>query len=295
MTFKGKPLNLEGMDTTLSSTLNATGLAVQDSQNRISADYARLMNSHPVLDETSEKSLSIDLYENNNLDAAQKLVFSNLAGVVYVARNYMGYGLALMDLVQEGTIGLMKAVKQYNPYKNVRLFAWALPWIKSEIQQYVVRNWKLVKAATTDARKKLFFNLRKMKNNALPLGENIQNIAKTLNIPEHDVREMDQYMNGHDADLDATLDMAGSNRPDEVLEAKQHDTALTLAVDTVQALPERESKIIQARYIQEPASTLQELASDLNVSVERVRQLEKQALARLKKMLTPAQLALPAS
>lgn len=283
------------MDTTLSSTLNATGLAVQDSQNRISADYARLMNSHPVLDETSEKSLSIDLYENNNLDAAQKLVFSNLAGVVYVARNYMGYGLALMDLVQEGTIGLMKAVKQYNPYKNVRLFAWALPWIKSEIQQYVVRNWKLVKAATTDARKKLFFNLRKMKNNALPLGENIQNIAKTLNIPEHDVREMDQYMNGHDADLDATLDMAGSNRPDEVLEAKQHDTALTLAVDTVQALPERESKIIQARYIQEPASTLQELASDLNVSVERVRQLEKQALARLKKMLTPAQLALPAS
>lgn len=283
------------MDTTLSSTLNATGLAVQDSQNRISADYARLMNSHPVLDETSEKSLSIDLYENNNLDAAQKLVFSNLAGVVYVARNYMGYGLALMDLVQEGTIGLMKAVKQYNPYKNVRLFAWALPWIKSEIQQYVVRNWKLVKAATTDARKKLFFNLRKMKNNALPLGENIQNIAKTLNIPEHDVREMDQYMNGHDADLDATLDMAGSNRPDDALEAKQHDTALTLAVDTVQALPEREYKIIQARYIQEPASTLQELASDLNVSVERVRQLEKQALARLKKMLTPAQLALPAS
>lgn len=285
------------MDTTLSSTLNATGLAVQDSQNRISADYARLMNSHPVLDEATEKRLGIDLYENNNLDAAQKLVFSNLAGVVYVARNYMGYGLALMDLVQEGTIGLMKAVKQYNPYKSVRLFAWALPWIKSEIQQYVVRNWKMVKAATTDARKKLFFNLRKMKNNALPLGENIQHIAKTLNIPEQDVREMDLYMNGHDADVDEALDISSPDRPDVALETKQHDKALTLAVDTVQALPERESKIIQARYIQEPALTLQELAVELNVSVERVRQLEKQALSRLKKMLMPApqaQLALSA-
>ena len=150
------------MDITLSSTPSAVGLAVQDSDNRISADYARLMNTHPILDADAEQRLAIDLHENNNLDAAQTLVFSNLRGVVYVARNYMGYGLPLMDVVQEGTIGLMKAVKQYNPYQKVRLFAWALPWIKSEIQQYVVRNWKLVKAATTDARKKLFFNLRKL-------------------------------------------------------------------------------------------------------------------------------------
>ena len=270
------------------------GLVVQDSQTRISADYARLMNSHPVLDADAEQRLAIDLHENNNLDAAQTLVFSNLRGVVYVARNYMGYGLALMDLVQEGTIGLMKAVKEYNPYQNVRLFAWALPWIKSEIQQYVVRNWKLVKAATTDARKKLFFNLRKMKNNALPLGENIRQIAKTLNIDEKDVREMDMYMTGHDADMDATLDMPGLDRPDEALEDKQREQATTLAVDTLQALPERESKIIHARYMQEPNATLQELASDMRISVERVRQLEKQGLMRLKKLLNaPLALAAP--
>ena len=282
------------MDIALSSMPSEAGLVVQDSQTRISADYARLMNSHPVLDADAEQRLAIDLHENNNLDAAQTLVFSNLRGVVYVARNYMGYGLALMDLVQEGTIGLMKAVKEYNPYQNVRLFAWALPWIKSEIQQYVVRNWKLVKAATTDARKKLFFNLRKMKNNALPLGENIRQIAKTLNIDEKDVREMDMYMTGHDADMDATLDMPGLDRPDEALEDKQREQATTLAVDTLQALPERESKIIHARYMQEPNATLQELASDMRISVERVRQLEKQGLMRLKKLLNaPLALAAP--
>lgn len=281
------------MDIALSSMPSEAGLVVQDSQTRISADYARLMNSHPVLDADAEQRLAIDLHDNNNLDAAQTLVFSNLRGVVYVARNYMGYGLALMDLVQEGTIGLMKAVKEYSPYQNVRLFAWALPWIKSEIQQYVVRNWKLVKAATTDARKKLFFNLRKMKNNALPLGENIRQIAKTLNIDEKDVREMDMYMTGHDADMDATLDMPGLDRPDEALEDKQREHATTLAVDTLQTLPERESKIIHARYMQEPNATLQELASDLHISVERVRQLEKQGLMRLKKLLN-APLALAA-
>ncbi len=277
---------------TLSSTPFAAGLAVQDSHNRISADYARLMNTHPVLDADAEQRLAIELHENNNLDAAQTLVFSNLRGVVYVARNYMGYGLPLMDLVQEGTIGLMKAVKQYNPYQKVRLFAWALPWIKSEIQQYVVRNWKLVKAATTDARKKLFFNLRKLKNNALPLGENIRSIAQTLNIEEAEVREMDLYMTGHDADLDATLDMPAADRPDFALEEKQRDATLSRALDTLGSLPERESKIIQARYMQEPSATLQELAQDMSISVERVRQLEKQGLARLQKMLAEPQLAL---
>lgn len=251
------------------------------------------MNTHPVLDADAEQRLAIELHENNNLDAAQTLVFSNLRGVVYVARNYMGYGLPLMDLVQEGTIGLMKAVKQYNPYQKVRLFAWALPWIKSEIQQYVVRNWKLVKAATTDARKKLFFNLRKMKNSALPLGENIRSIAQTLNIEEHEVREMDLYMTGHDTDLDATVDMPGLDRPDTALEDKQRDATLSRAVEALAALPERESKIIESRYMREPSATLQELATDMSISVERVRQLEKQALARMQKMLTgPQQLAL---
>lgn len=282
------------MDIALSLMPSEAGLVVQDSQNRISADYARLMNSHPILDADAEQRLAIDLRDNNNLDAAQTLVFANLRGVVYVARNYMGYGLALMDLVQEGTVGLMKAVKEYNPYKNVRLFAWALPWIKSEIQQYVVRNWKLVKAATTDARKKLFFNLRKLKNSALPLGENIRQIAKTLDIDEQDVRDMDMYMTGHDADMDATLDMPGLDRPDQALEDKQREQATTLAVDTLQELPERESQIIRARYIQEPNATLQELANQMSISVERVRQLEKQGLLRLKKLLS-APLALPAT
>lgn len=276
------------MDTKISSSPCPARLAVLDLENRVSADYSRLINAHPVLDAHAEKSLAVDLYENNNLDAAQKLVFSNLRGVVYVARNYRGYGLALMDLIQEGTIGLMKAVKQYNPYQNVRLFAWALPWIKSEIQQYVMRNWKMVKAATTDARKKLFFNLRKLKDNALPLSENISKIAKTLNIDEKEVREMDLYMTGHDADLDATVDIPALDRPDHALEEKERGLATIRAVNTVQALPSRESKIINARYMREPALTLQELAREMSISIERVRQLEKQGLGRLKKMLSPA-------
>lgn len=276
------------MDIKLSSSPLPAELAILNSENRVSADYSRLINAHPVLDAQSEQRLAVDLHENNNLDAAQELVFSNLRGVVYVARNYRGYGLALMDLIQEGTIGLMKAVKQYNPYQNVRLFAWALPWIKSEIQQYVVRNWKMVKAATTDARKKLFFNLRKLKNHALPLGENISQIAKTLNIDEEEVREMDLYMTSHDMDMDAAIDIPALDRPDNALEEKERGLATILAVNTLQELPCRESKIINARYMREPALTLQELARDMSISIERVRQLEKQGLARLKKLLTLA-------
>lgn len=263
----------------------STGLVIQDSQHRLSQDYAKLINSHPVLDAVVEEELAKDLYDNNNPAAAQKLVFSNLRGVVYVARNYMGYSLPLMDLVQEGAIGLMKAVRQFNPYKKVRLFAWALPWIKSEIQQYVVRNWKMVKAATTDARQKLFFNLRKLKNEALPLGENIKHIAQALGVSEKDVREMDGYMNKTDTDVDTAINMHSPDAPDLALEYKEDQQKMQLALNMLQELPARELKVIQARYVNEPTATLHQLSLELNVSVERVRQLEKQGLQRLQKSL----------
>ena len=267
-------------------------IAVVPSSDRIAPDDLRLMNKYPVLTEEDEHRLAIDFTQNNNVYAAQTLVYSNLRGVVYVARNYAGYSLPIMDLIQEGTIGLMKAVKDYNPLQGVRLFSWALPWIKSEIQQYVVRNWKIVKAATTDARKKLFFNVRKLKNQALPLNENIRAIATTLNIPEDEVREMDNYMTGTDATLDALEDMASAATPESDLEQAQTLRLSNQALQRMTELPEREAHIIHARFLQEPPATLADLAAHHSVSLERIRQLEKQALARMKTMLiapvTPA-------
>lgn len=256
-------------------------LVVQDSSLRLSDDYRKMINGHPILDSAQEFELATKWFEQGDRDSAQTLVFSNMRGVAYVAKNYIGYGLPFMDLVQEGTIGLMKAVRQFDPKKNVRLFAWALPWIKSEIQQYVVRNWKIVKAATTDARKKLFFNVRKLKNDALPLGDNIRNIANALNIDPDEVREMDQYMNGFDGNTIDALDVPSLSSPEQDLETKQQNALTLQAVQAIDALPQREAMIIQARYIQEPPATLKQLSSELSVSVERVRQLEKQGIQRL--------------
>ena len=276
------------MDLTLTHTDVAdTGVVVYDSQHRLTPDYQRLLNEHPVLSAEEEHTLAVAYADHQDLQAAQTLVFSNLRGVVYVARNYSGYGLPLMDLVQEGTIGLMKAVKSFDPYQKVRLFAYALPWIKSEIQSYVVKNWKLVKAATTDARKKLFFNVRKLKQQLLPLGNSNEAIAKELNVPLHDVIEMDQYMHHTDTMVDDTLVVYDESTPESALIEKQNVAHQQLALSALHTLSEREQDIVQSRYLQEPGMTLQELAQKYNVSIERVRQLEKQALARLKtKLLT---------
>ena len=246
------------------------------------------MNQYPVLDAEEEHRLAVDAIEHHNRHAAETLVYSNLRGVTYAARAYHGYGLPLMDLIQEGTIGLMKAVKAYDPFQGVRLFAWALPWIKSEIQQYVVRNWKMVKAATTDARKKLFFNLRRLKNQALPLGENIRAIALALQIPEKDVQDMDAYMTGSDATIEAIADTPTYDTPETKLESTQHLYLGERARACISELPPREATIVAARYLQEPAATLNELANTYAISMERVRQLEKQGLARIRTMLEPS-------
>lgn len=264
----------------------STELSVLDAQSRLSADYLRLIESHPVLCEQDEHELAVDLYENNNLQAAQRLVFSNLRGVVYVARNYQGYGLPLMDMVQEGTIGLMKAVKAYNPYQKVRLFTYALPWIKSEIQQFVMKNWKLVKAATTDAKKKLFFNLRSLKQKLLPMDTSyIEAISKDLNVPVADVVEMDAYMSEGDVSTEALMDLEGEESPETALIAQQDVQMQQRMLKALDFLPAREKKIIESRFLQEPSKTYQSLADEFGVSLERVRQLEKQAILLMRKQL----------
>jgi len=254
------------------------------SDTRLSSDYLLLLKQYPVLTLEQELDYSRQWVEYKKIEAAHTLVFSNLRGVVYVARNYLGYGLSLMDLVQEGTVGLMKAVKNYSLEVGVRLFAYALPWIKSEIQSYIVRNWKMVRGATTDARKKLFFNLRRLKNEALPLEKNITNIASALHVSEEDVRAMDQYLYAPSVDIAELTDIEDVHTPDTLLELKQDEEAADIALHLVTKLPVRERRIIEARFIQEPSITLAELAKELCISIERVRQLEKQAIIRLREM-----------
>ncbi len=259
----------------------------------LSADYKALLAKYPVLDAQEEIRLAQRLHEQNDLQAAQTLVFSNLRGVLYVAYGYRGYGLALMDLVQEGTIGLMKAVKRFYPGKGVRLFSYALPWIKAEVQQFIVRNWKMVRAVTTDASKKLFFNLRRMKREQLvsleAMGEEkmLEGIAHSLGVPMDEVRRMDTYMRAEDMaiapDNVAQLEWEDpQGTPETQLMEKQAVEQQQLVLSAMDTLNARERDIVQARYLAEPPKTLKELAKTYGVSLERIRQLEQQALLRLR-------------
>ena len=268
--------------------------------------YVQNVSSIPVLSAEEERELADRLYYQEDLEAARQLVMSHLRFVVHIARSYSGYGLAQSDLVQEGNVGLMKAVKKFNVDKGVRLVSYAIFWIKAEIQEYVVKNWRLVKNATTKAQRKLFFNLRSMKKTLKPLSiDEIQSIANDLNVKESDVKEMEYRMNGQELTIDYSDDDSDEDsfRPISYLEDKSlnpHDALdesqtesnnLELLKNAMATLDQRSESIIKARWLSEDkAKTLNHLAKKFNVSAERIRQIEKIAMDKLKTTMSKERL-----
>ena len=268
--------------------------------------YQREIRAFPSLTAEEEFELGTKLKLNNDLEAAKKLILSHLKLVIKIARSYSGYGLPVSDLVQEGNVGLMKAVKKFNVDKGVRLVSYAIFWIKAEIQEYVVKNWRLVKNATTKAQRKLFFNLRSMKKTFKPLSiDEIQSIANYLNVKESDVKEMEYRMNGQELTIDYSDDDSDEDsfRPISYLEDKSlnpHDALdesqtesnnLELLKNAMTTLDQRSESIIKARWLSEDkAKTLNHLAKKFNVSAERIRQIEKIAMDKLKTTMSKERL-----
>jgi RNA polymerase sigma-32 factor len=268
--------------------------------------YQREIRAFPSLTAEEEFELGTRLKLNNDLEAAKKLILSHLKLVIKIARSYSGYGLPVSDLVQEGNVGLMKAVKKFNVDKGVRLVSYAIFWIKAEIQEYVVKNWRLVKNATTKAQRKLFFNLRSMKKTLKPLSiDEIQSIANDLNVKESDVKEMEYRMNGQELTIDYSDDDSDEDsfRPISYLEDKSlnpHDALdesqtesnnLELLKNAMTTLDQRSESIIKARWLSEDkAKTLNHLAKKFNVSAERIRQIEKIAMDKLKTTMSKERL-----
>ena len=248
--------------------------------------YIRAASEYPMLSAEEEKELAERLYYKEDLDAAKQLILSHLRFVIHVARGYSGYGLPQADLIQEGNIGLMKAVKRFNPEVGVRLVSFAVHWIKAEIHEYVLRNWRIVKVATTKAQRKLFFNLRKTKQRLGWFNENeVDLVAKELGVSKEDVIEMESRMTGADVGFDLPNDDSEEETfaPSMYLEDKSFETQ---AVDQLSAAMEnldaRSQEIIKARWLDDNKATLHDLAAKYNISAERVRQLETNALKKLK-------------
>nr|WP_246583196.1 RNA polymerase sigma factor RpoH [Candidatus Vallotia tarda] len=263
--------------------------------------YIQAVNRISLLSQADETRLATEYREQNNLDAARKLVLSHLRLVVSVARNYMGYGLPHADLIQEGNIGLMKAVKRFDPRQNVRLVSYAIHWIKAEIHEYILRNWRMVKVATTKAQRKLFFNLRSHKRGIQPFTpDEISGLAKDLNVKREEVTEMERRLAGGDIALESQFEngeesfapiayLADSRtEPTAVLASRQSDLMQTEGLaDALKSLDTRSRRIIEARWLHvqddgSGGSTLHELAAEFNVSAERIRQIEVSAMKKMR-------------
>lgn len=262
--------------------------------------YIKYVHSIPMLSESEEHELAKRLQENQDLEAAQRLVLSHLRFVVSIARGFSGYGLAIADLIQEGNIGLMKAVKRFSPEHGVRLVSFAVHWIKSEMHEFIIRNWRIVKVATTKAQRKLFFNLRNTKKR---LGwftaDEVASVAKDLGVKPETVREMEMRMSAHDLAFDNPLDeedtadtpsfapqqylIAPNQNPEETLGVVDSETLqLRQLRDALNELDDRSRAIIESRWLVEEKATLHDLAARYNISAERVRQLEAQAMKLIK-------------
>ena len=265
--------------------------------------YISTVNRLPMLSHEEEDSLARRFREKNDLAAAQQLVLSHLRLVASIARNYLGYGLPHADLIQEGNIGLMKAVKRFDPDQGVRLVSYAMHWIKAEIHEYILRNWRMVKVATTKAQRKLFFNLRSHKNGADAMTPSqVDSLAKKLNVKREEVIEMETRMNGRDIALEAPADeeedafapiaylSSDHNEPTRVLEARQHDRMQSEGLEeALEKLDPRSRRIVEARWLASDdgsGATLHELAEEFGVSAERIRQIEAAALKKMKSTLT---------
>ena len=261
--------------------------------------YISTVNQIPILTAEQEKELAERYYYEQDLDAAKLLVMSHLRFVVHIARSYAGYGLPQGDLIQEGNLGLMKAVKRFDPNMGVRLVSFAVHWIKAEIHEYVIRNWRIVKIATTKAQRKLFFNLRSLKKSSKKLTlDEAKSIANDLNVTPEQVLEMEGRLTAYDAAFEAQGDdddegsthvapalYLEDNRYDPARLAEEEDyeeqssSALHSAMDQ---LDDRSRNILQRRWLDDEKSTLHELAAEYNVSAERIRQLEKNAMEKIK-------------
>ena len=260
--------------------------------------YISTVNQIPILTAEREKELAERYYYDQDLDAAKLLVMSHLRFVVHIARSYAGYGLPQGDLIQEGNLGLMKAVKRFDPNMGVRLVSFAVHWIKAEIHEYVIRNWRIVKIATTKAQRKLFFNLRSLKKSSKRLTlEEAQSIANDLNVTPEQVLEMEGRLTAYDAAFEAQGDddddtphtapalYLEDNRydPARLIEEEDYEEQSTSALhEAMDQLDDRSRNILQRRWLDDDKSTLHELAAEYNVSAERIRQLEKNAMEKIK-------------
>jgi RNA polymerase sigma-32 factor len=265
--------------------------------------YQQTINAFPSLTAEEEYSLAMRLKKENDLDAAKQLILSHLKLVIKIARSYSGYNLPHADLVQEGNIGLMKAVKRFDPERGVRLVSFAIHWIKAEIQEYVVKNWRLVKTATTKAQRKLFFNLRSLKKSLKPLNvEEIKSIAKELNVKEEEVKEMEYRFSGQEIAIDYSDDEREEDsfrpisylqdnalEPSDQLSAQEDESNASDGLkDALSQLDERSRLIIEARWLNDnKAKTLHDLADQYQVSAERIRQIEQAALNKIKLLMSP--------
>ena len=281
--------------TTPSTQAQALMLAVPG--NNLDA-YMRAVNAVPVLSADDEQRLAEQYYYEQDLDAARNLVLAHLRFVVHIARSYTGYGLPLGDLVQEGNVGLMKAVKRFDPTKGVRLVSFAVHWIKAEIHEYVIKNWRIVKVATTKAQRKLFFNLRGQKKRLGRLSmEEAQRVADDLGVTAAQGKEMEGRLGAYDASFDgptnddedstvvspaAYLHSDNSDPADLLAEQDQQERESRQLGSALMALDERSRDILERRWLADQKSTLQDLANEYGVSAERIRQLENNAIKKLR-------------
>ena len=266
--------------------------------------YLACVHSIPILTKEQEQELALKLYEADDLDAARQLVIHHLRFVVHIARSYQGYGLPLADIIQEGNVGLMKAVDRFDPHRGVKVVSFAVHWIKAEIHEYILKNWRLVKIATTKAQRKLFFNLRSKKKGMEWLTkEEAEKIAKDLNVEIKDVLHMENRLSSNDSSFDAP---SGGDSEDEMmspsqyLEDKRYDPELIVANSQLQelnladlsvamkTLDDRSKDILQRRFLSEDKVTLHDLAAEYSISAERVRQIENGALKKLKALMSNA-------
>jgi RNA polymerase sigma-32 factor len=267
--------------------------------------YIQAVNQIPVLDADEELDLAKRYHDTGDVDAARQLVISHLRFVVHIARGYRGYGLALGDLIQEGNIGLMKAVKRFDPEVGVRLVSFAVHWIRAEIHEYILRNWRIVKVATTKAQRKLFFNLRSAKKSLGWLTrDEVENVANDLGVKPETVLEMESRLSGQDVGFDPLVteedDDEAVRSPAAFLEDRRFDPAELAEKDdwgqhqdgalhdALERLDERSQQILRGRWLEEERQTLQELADRYGVSAERIRQLENNAIKKLRKAVMTA-------
>ncbi len=259
--------------------------------------YIQAVGAIPVLSKEHEQALSRRFREENDLDAARDLVIAHLRFVVHIAKGYTGYGLPLADLIQEGNVGLMKAVKRFDPDYGVRLVSFAVHWIRAEIHEFVLKNWRIVKVATTKAQRKLFFNLRKAKKSLAWLSaDETKAVADDLGVSEHEVTEMERRLSARDTLFDAAPDAGGDrmSTPAACLRAAAgdptrlgassdwHDDATSRMSDALDDLDERSRDILESRWLTEKKQTLHQLADKYGVSAERIRQIEANAIKKLR-------------